>query len=113
MWLNKTVRDLTEMDKLEAWLKENGYKYKRADQEARYDKCGELGRPERHQILVYKGRKVLWDAICHFGSYGCDLGLLEIMGDIVDRKKHRDQVEGYLTAEDVITRVKAYEEARR
>ena len=39
-----------------------------------------------------------WDAICHRYSYGGPQGLLEIYGDICD------DVVGWLTAEDVITK---------
>lgn len=39
-----------------------------------------------------------WDAVCHRHSYGGPQGLLEIYGDICD------DVVGWLTAEDVITK---------
>lgn len=58
-----------------------------------------------YQIKVYdpKGHYV-WDAVCHYYSYGHEEGLLEIMGDIVN---HDDdwEVEGYLTAKDIIERL--------
>lgn len=41
------------------------------------------------------------DAICHSGSYGHEQGLLEIMGLTIDS----DDVEGYLTAEEVFERI--------
>ena len=41
------------------------------------------------------------DAICHSGSYGHEKGLLEIMGLTTDP----DDVEGYLTAEEVFERI--------
>ena len=46
----------------------------------------------------------LWDAICCYGSYGFEDGLLEIMGDIVPGK---DDVLGWLTADDVLAIVLA------
>ena len=62
------------------------------------------------QVIVYKQdaeqvrKNVLWDAICDLGSYGYEQGLLEIMGVIVDEKKVKDRVEGYLTADEVMQR---------
>jgi hypothetical protein len=83
---------MKEMDKLEKYLKDNGYLYER---NAEYD--GE-------QIIVYdkRGRRQ-WDAVCHCYSYGHKDGLLEIMGTIVKDKEM--EVEGYLTAQDIIERL--------
>lgn len=48
-----------------------------------------------------------WDAVCHPGSYGFEKGLLEIYGDILtDEDLAMDSVVGYLTAENVIYRIK-------
>lgn len=91
------MRDLRELNKLERYLRANGYNYERIDKEGIFD---------RHQIIVYDrrtGEEYLWDAICHFGSYGCDMGLLEIMGTIVENEY--DEVEGNLTALDIINRL--------
>ena len=46
----------------------------------------------------------IWDAICHSGSYGHEEGLIEIMGESVVRNEF-DDVEGWLTAADVIERL--------
>lgn len=91
------MRDLTEMNKLEEYLKAKNIRFDRAD---------ENGDPfDRHQIIVFdKDGNRLWDAICNYGSYGCENGLLEIMGDIVP-PDHDDTVEGWLTANDVIKRI--------
>ena len=43
------------------------------------------------------------DAICHKGSYGHEQGLLEIMGTIV--RADDDDVEGWLTAEEILQRL--------
>ena len=43
------------------------------------------------------------DVVCHSGSYGHELGLLEIMG-LVNEEEVGDSVEGYLTAEEVCER---------
>ena len=83
---------MKEMDELEKHLKDNGYLYKR---DCQYD--GE-------QIIVYDSRgKRQWDAVCCCFSYGHKDGLLEIMGTIVKDKKM--EVEGYLTAQDIIERL--------
>ena len=52
------------------------------------------------QILVHNA--LTWDVICHSGSYGHNCGLLELMGDIV---LGGDDVEGWLTAEDILCRL--------
>ena len=90
---------MNELDKLEAYIKEHGYEYKRKDdddEEIYYSV---------HQIVVTKDGKKQWDAICHRGSYGYEQGLLEIYGNIVDYEKDGDSVVGWLTAEDVIKRI--------
>lgn len=56
-------------------------------------------------VIVYNEKgECSWDAICHDGSYGHELGLLEVMGERVVRDTD-DTVEGYLTAEEVIQRL--------
>lgn len=88
---------MSELDKLEEYLRQNGIGYIRIEEEGRYG---------RHQIVVYgKDGEMRWDAICHRGSYGHEEGLLEIYGDIVDYEKDGDSVVGWLTAEDVIKRI--------
>ena len=53
----------------------------------------------------YPNRKhVVCDAICHKYSFGGKDGLLEIMG-LVDEEEAGDEVEGYLTAEEVANRI--------
>lgn len=44
-----------------------------------------------------------WDAVCHDWSYGGKEGLLEIMGVIVENDA--DEVEGWLTADDILARL--------
>lgn len=85
---------MTEMDLLEEYLRKKEKPYQRW-----YRDNGE-------QIIVYdeKGYR-LWDAICTEYSIGRNKGLLEIMGNIVDKKRVGDTVEGCLTAQDVIDRV--------
>ena len=91
---------MNELDKLEAYLKENGIEYTREDRESKerlYD--------NKHQIVVYKDGVQQWDVICHPGSYGYEEGLLEIYGNIVDYEKDGDSVAGWLTADDIIQRI--------
>jgi len=90
---------MKELDKLEAYLKENGFEYTRED-----INCSERYR-DKHQIVVYKDGAIQWDAICHTGSYGYEEGLLEIYGNIVDYEKDGDSVVGWLTADDIIQRL--------
>lgn len=92
---------MTELDKLEEYLKKNNIPYTRVDE----DDPGYEWRM-RHQIMVPEAYpNAEWDAVCHKGSYGYEQGLLEIMGDLVDEKKDGDTVVGYLTAEDVVKRI--------
>lgn len=63
-----------------------------------------------YQIMV-NTPTMEWDAICHSGSYGHEAGLLEIMGSIVDEEIVGDEVEGFLTAEEIALRVKKIIEA--
>ena len=53
----------------------------------------------------YPNRKhVVCDVVCHKYSFGGKDGLLEIMG-LVDEEEVGDEVEGYLTAEEVANRI--------
>lgn len=90
---------MSELDKLEKYLKEHGYEYKRSDikETARTLEC--------HQVIVFDNGERSWDAICHPGSYGYEEGLLEIMGAIVWYDIDGDSVRGWLTADDVIARI--------
>ena len=49
-------------------------------------------------------KKRICDAVIHFGTYGCEQGLLEIMG-LVDEEEIGDEVEGFLTAQEVFQRI--------
>lgn len=90
---------MSELDKLEQYLKDNGIGYERIDENT--DTWG------KHQIVVLNSNSEYeWDAICHRGSYGFEQGLLEIYGKLVDYEKDGDSVVGWLTAEDVIKRIK-------
>ena len=90
---------MSELDKLEKYLKEHGYEYTRED----FDGIPSYDR--KHQIIVYKDGERTWDAICHYGSYGYEEGLLEIYGDIVWYDIDGDSVRGWLTADAVIARI--------
>ena len=101
------MRDLTELNRLEEYLKVNGIPYERISKDTEYDPEYPyyLIALERHQLIVYDERgNRLWDAICHEGSYGAEEGLLEIYGEIVSPTAG-DSVEGWLTAKDVIERI--------
>lgn len=65
------------------------------------DEVNDIG---QHMVIVYSNDKRIFDAICHYGSYGYHNGLLEIMGSIVS-EEDGDQVVGYLTADDVVERI--------
>ena len=106
--MEQTKRDLTELNKLEEYLKAHGIKYTRRDNE--YVFTGMLNGQtveypyDRHQIVVFDPKEVrLWDVVCQFGSYGGMQGLLEIAGNIVEEGE--GDVVGYLKAADVIKRI--------
>lgn len=84
---------MSEMDKLENYLVDHSYIYDRRD----------LPEYEGEQIIVFNEYGRQWDAVCHKFSMGHKDRLLEIMGTIV--RSFDDEVEGYLTAEDVIKRL--------
>ena len=100
---------MTELDKLEAYLKDKGIPYTREDAEEMRDAQGFILRTPRHQIIVNdsEGRRQ-WDAICQRGSYGYNEGLLEVMGSPVVNSEE-GQVVGCLTAADVIKRIEKRE----
>lgn len=102
---------MTEMEKLVEYLDKSGVNYERIREPIIVTFPDGIDRDiGRNQVVVYDTEgNFKWDAICHYGSYGYRAGLLEIYGNIVDKKKDGDSVAGWLTAEDVIKRVKAQE----
>lgn len=95
---------LKELNKLENYLRDNKIPYDRIDEEGMYKYNPRIN---RHQIMVpSKEFPWKWDVICHYGSYGYEQGLLEGMGNIFGG----GEPEGYLTAEDVIERIKSYDQ---
>ena len=100
-------RDLTELNKLEEYLKANGIEYERIDEDNALKMFGCITKLDRHQIKVgvTEAGPWDWDVICQSGSYGSDQGLLEGMGSIFE-----EDVEGWLTAEDVIKKIEEAEE---
>lgn len=114
------MRDLTQLNKVEQYLKDNNIPYEREDKEDKLVSIERDGKhyvlyeqTEFHQICVPSRERRKWDVICHRGSYGAEQGLLEIMGTIV--RPCGDSVEGWLTADDVIARIeeKKYDPERK
>ena len=106
---------MSELDKLQEYLEQNGYKIKRIDTYPTASMLAmsgmlgfEKGYGEYHQIVVYKeDGDIWWDVICNWGSYGFESGLLEIMGPKGLCNNLDDRVEGWLTAQDIIDRLEA------
>ena len=100
-------RDLTELNNLEEYLKANGIEYERIDEDNILKLFGVSTVIDRHQIKVgvTEAGPWDWDVICQSGSFGSDEGLLEGMGSIFE-----GDVEGWLTAEDVIKKIEEAEE---
>ena len=99
------MRDLTELNKLEEYLKENDFRYERRDRAGVV--CDGEEVIDWHQIKVYEDCRTVWDVICHYGSYGFEDGLLEGMGSIFG-----SDVEGWLTAADVIRKIEGRNDDR-
>ena len=94
---------MSELDKLEKYLKEKRYRYKRIKEALGMNPW--MRGYEVNQIIVYdENGDQQWDAICHRGSYGFEQGLIEVMGKPVARSEE-DRVEGDLTAEEIIQRL--------
>ena len=53
-------------------------------------------------IFLDDNGKDIGDAVCHNGSYGHELGQIEIMGLGLTVEKDGDSVRGWMTAEDVL-----------
>ena len=95
------MKDLTEFNKLEELLKKEGIEYEREDREedvvATYDFFW-------HQLrspgCAAGGEKWKWDVIYGRGSYGQEMGLLEMWGE------NMDEPEPYLTAETCLRKIK-------
>lgn len=90
--------EMSELDKLEEYLKDHHIGYIRHEEYAEDDMPFDW-----HQICVGAGKPGSmwdWDVICHYGSYGYNEGLLEGRGTIFGQ-----DVEGHLTAADVIERI--------
>ena len=59
-------------------------------------------------IYPEDGEKRVMDAIEHFGNYGNEEDLLEIMGLLTPEEEKDDSVLGYLTAEEVCKRIEQH-----
>lgn len=96
--------NLCELDRLESYLRDNGYLYKRTDAENNpsYLTC--------HQIIVYTknedGEFVReWIAECSYGDCGYESnGSLNAWGSIVNRQTE-NLILKRITADDVIRRL--------
>jgi hypothetical protein len=96
----ETKRDLTELNKLEEYLKDHGFDYVREDW-TNMESLDDIY--DHHQIIVMEDGRRVWDVVCHYGSYGAVEGLLEGMGEIFE-----EDVEGWLTADEVIARIEKH-----
>ncbi len=62
-----------------------------------------------YQIIIRNKENpkyALCDVIYHYGSYGYDQNLLEIMGALTEEEEEDNSVLGYLTANEVFKRFK-------
>ena len=104
---------MTEMQKLDKYLTEHNIKHSYQIRWPRIEQSLPEYREGMHhdggyQIVVNDANgEYLWDAICGWGSFGFEAGLIEIMGIIVPDCVS-DSVEGHLTANEVIERIEEY-----
>lgn len=72
----------------------------------------ENGKYTRRMIKIHDEidgqRFEILSAICHYGSYGYEQGLIEILGLLTREEERESNVVGYLTADNVFRRVKKY-----
>lgn len=99
---------MSELNKLARYLHEIKMPFSQYDCNKEYDEDDFIIKLDRHQICVPDQDTPVWDVICQYGSYGYEQGLLEAYGAIVDEEEDGNTVAGYLTAEDVIARMKKY-----
>lgn len=92
---------MTELEKLKNYLDEHGYVSRWDDVLSTNDQIIVYTEVEGpwHDLEV-NGKQYIrsWDVVCHPYSYGGPEGKLEIYGSVVE------DVEGWLTAEDVINK---------
>lgn len=92
----QNVKYFIELNKLFGYLNEHGY---HADMRTLWD---------GYQVRTYdEAGNLLWDAVCHSGSYGHADGLLEVMGLDMGELSDGDDVVGWLTADAIIKALEA------
>lgn len=99
---------MKELDKLAKYLREIEMPFMQYECNKTFDERDFIFTLDRHQICVPDQDTPIWDVICQYGSIGYEKGLLEAYGVIVDEEIDGDIVVGYLTADDVIKRLKKY-----
>ena len=62
-------------------------------------------------VTVLEHNQKVWDAVCHDGSYGHEEGSLEVMGTVIVQNAC-DDVDGWLTADEILERVDRMNEVR-
>ena len=92
------IPEKTEMDKLIGYLKIlPPIKYT-------YSVVNYCGRPQVIFMDAHTGERVA-DCVCHYGSYGHERGLIEAMGAPLVNEEVGEEVEGWLTAVDIMSRI--------
>ena len=99
---------MRELDKLAKYLHEIEMPFMQYECNKTFDERDLIFTLDRHQICVPDQDTPIWDVICQYGSIGYEKGLLEAYGAIVDEEIDGDTVVGWLTADDVIKRLKKY-----
>ena len=67
----------------------------------------------KERLFLPPSPKIVCSVIEGYGTYGAEDDRLEIMGLLISEEEANDTVAGWLTAEDVFSRIKKhYEEGR-
>lgn len=96
---------MKEIERLHEMLLAEGIEHEWIDCTSDLDRCHGIDRG--YQILVWQGDSILVSAIQNDSSYGGNHDLIEICGLLTPEEKKFDTVAGWLTADDVFSRIKA------
>lgn len=104
---------IESMDNLCNELDKKGWKYKRLGPEVTTEPylLGSILR--ENQVIFYDDDKKIGDAVCKYGSYGYEVGLFEVMGSPLLFDSVTDDVQGWVTEEEIIKRLEEYYDSKR
>lgn len=93
------------MDDLCKELDKRGWKYKRLGPRVTTEPYLLGSMLATNCMIFYDGEKKIGDAICQYGSYGYEVGLFEVAGSPLLSESITDDVQGWVTKEEIIERL--------